>query len=133
MEGQPVDEWDAMGHGMKVDRRSTDWGIVSVTIGACFLIMSPIMLMFTMLYWVQGVRHHTREEIQIVRVATVAIDGFFLALIAFGIFAAFRSMSLARATGHPSALGIAGMLMCGLNVILWIGLGIDLLAVLNVF
>src|SRR5438876_12264455 len=22
--GQPVDEWDAMGHGMKVDRRSTD-------------------------------------------------------------------------------------------------------------
>src|SRR5262245_3823866 len=61
-----VDEWDAMGHGMKVDRRSTDWGIVSVTIGACFLIMAPIMLTFNMIYWLQGgVWHQTREELEI--------------------------------------------------------------------
>lgn len=128
-----MDEWDAMGHGMKVDRRSTDWGIVSLLIGACFLIMAPIMLTFNMLYWVQGVRHQTREELEIGRVATVVVDGFFLALILFGILAAFRSMSLARATGHSTALGMGGLLICALNVILWIGLGFHLLAVLNTF
>ncbi len=128
-----MDEWDAMGHGMKVDRRSTDWGIVSLTIGACFLIMAPIMLTFNMLYWVQGVRHQTREEMDIGRVATVVVDGFFLALIVFGIVAAFRSMSLARTTGHPTALGMGGLLACALDIILWIGLGLHLLAVLNTF
>jgi hypothetical protein len=129
-----MDEWDAMGHGMKLDRRSTDWGILSVTIGACFLIMSPILLTFNMLYWIhQGPWHQTREELEINRLATVVIGGLFLALIVFGIIAAFRSIGLARATGHPTALGFGGLLMCGLNVILWIGLGVHLLACLNTF
>jgi hypothetical protein len=128
-----VDEWDAMGHGMKVDRRSTDSGIVSLTIGACFLIMSPIMLTFNMLYWVQAFRMQTREELQINRVATVVIGGLFLALIVFGLIAAFRSISMARATGHSTALGLGGVLVCGLDVILWLGLGVHLLIVMNTF
>lgn len=128
-----MDEWDALGHGMKIDRRSTDWGIVSLLIGGCFLIMSPIMLTFNMLYWVQGFHRQTRQEIEINRLATVVVDGFFLALIAFGVFAAFRSMSLAGATSQPKALGLAGLLICGLDVILWLGLGIHLLVVLNTF
>ena len=41
-----MDEFDAMGHGMKVDRRSTDWGLLSLAIGCSFLIMSPVMLAF---------------------------------------------------------------------------------------
>jgi hypothetical protein len=122
-----------MGHGMKVDRRSTDSGIVSLTIGACFLIMSPIMLTFNMLYWVQAFRMQTREELQINRVATVVIGGLFLALIVFGLIAAFRSISMARATGHSTALGLGGVLVCGLDVILWLGLGVHLLIVMNTF
>jgi hypothetical protein len=128
-----MDEWDAMGHGMKVDRRSTDWGIVSLTIGACFLIMAPIMLHFNVYYWLNGVRVQTRDELQVNRLCTVVIDGFFIALIVFGVFAGFRSMSLARATQHPTAIGLGGVLICGLNVILWIGLGLYLLAVMNTF
>lgn len=128
-----MDEWDAMGHGMKVDRRSTDWGIVSMTIGACFLIMAPIMLSFNVYYWINGVHRQSRGELEINRLATIVIDGFFLALIVFGVVAAFRSMAMARATGHPTALGVGGLLLCGLNVILWIGLGLHLLACMNTF
>ena len=128
-----MDEFDAIGHGLKVDRRSTDWGILSLTIGASFLIMSPIMLTFNMLYWVQGVRNQTREEIEINRICTVVIGGFFLMLIAFGIFAAVRSLAVARAAKEPIALGLGGLLACGLDIILWIGLGLHLLLVLNTF
>lgn len=128
-----MDEWDALGPGMKLDRRSTDWGIVSLLIGACFLIMAPVMLTFNLLYWTQGVHHQTRQELEVNRVFTVLIGGLFLALIAFGIFAAFRSMSLARASSHPTALGVGGLLICGLDALLWLGLGIDLLAVMNTF
>ena len=128
-----MDEWDAMGHGMKVDRRSTDWGIVSLTIGACFLIMSPIMLTFNILYWVQGVANHRPEEIDIARVATVVIGGAFIGLIVCGVIAAFRSMALARATSHPTALGFSGLIICGLDIILWLGLWLHLLAILGIF
>jgi hypothetical protein len=128
-----VDEWDTLGHGMKVDRRSTDWGLVSLTIGACFLIMSPIMLLFNMVYWVQGVRLQTRDEIDMTRVATVIVGGAFVVLSGFGLIAAFRSMGLARATGHPTTLGVGGMLICGLDVLLWIGLTVHLLACLGTF
>jgi hypothetical protein len=128
-----VDDWDALGPGMKIDRRSTDWGMVSLTIGACFLVMAPIMLTFNLLYWTQGMQHQTRQEIELNRVFTVVIGGLFLVLIAFGILAAFRSMSLARASSQPTALGVGGLLICGLDALLWLGLGIDLLAVLNTF
>ena len=128
-----MDEWDALGPGMKVDRRATDWGLVSLAIGACFLIMAPIMLTFNMLYWVQAFPRQTRQEIELNRVMTVVVDGMFLALIVFGIVAAFRSMGHARATSSPTALGLAGLLMCGVDVVLWIGLGIHLLAVMNTF
>jgi hypothetical protein len=128
-----VDEWDALGPGMKIDRRSTDWGIVSLVIGAAFLVMAPVMLTFNMLYWVHAVHRHTQQEIELNRLFTVLIGGLFLALISFGIFAAFRSMSLARASSQPTALGVGGLLTCGLDALLWLGLGIDLLAVLNTF
>jgi hypothetical protein len=95
--------------------------------------MAPIMLTFNVLYWAHAFHRQTREEIEINRVATIVVDGFFLALIAFGIFAAFRSMSLAGATSQPKALGIGGLLICGLNMILWIALGLHLLAVMNTF
>ena len=128
-----MDEWDALGPGMKIDRRATDWGLVSLAIGACFLIMAPIMLTFNMLYWVQAMPRQSRKEIELNRLLTVAIDGLFLALIAFGIVAALRSMSHARATSSPAALGLAGLLVCAVDAVVWIGLGIHLLAVMNTF
>jgi hypothetical protein len=128
-----VDEWDALGPGMKIDRRSTDWGMVSLAIGACFLVMAPVMLTFNMLYWVHAVHRHTQQEIEQNRVFTVVIGACFLGLIGFGIFAAIRSISLARATTQPAALGVGGLLIGGLDALLWLGLGIDLLAVLNTF
>ena len=121
-----MDEWDALGHGMKVDRRSTDWGIVSLTIGACFLIMAPIMLTFNLIYWIQGFNRQNQQEIESNRIATVLIGGLFLALIVFGIIAAFRSMSLARETGHPTSLGLGGVLICVLDLFavarLWVSI-----------
>jgi hypothetical protein len=118
---------------MKIDRRATDWGLVSLAIGACFLIMAPIMLTFNMLYWVQAMHRQTRQEIELNRLVTVVVGGLFLALIVFGIVAALRSVTHARATSAPTALGMGGLLVCGLDVVLWIGLGIHLLAVLKTF
>src|SRR5262249_45472122 len=57
-----VDEWDALGPGMKIDRRATDWGLVSLWIGGCFLVMAPIMFTVYPLYLTPGGRLHPTAE-----------------------------------------------------------------------
>jgi hypothetical protein len=129
-----VDDWDALGLGMKIDRRATDWGLVSFGIGGCFLVMAPVMLTFNVIYWTQGFHHHGFQfEIDIARVATVVVGGAFVALIVFGLIAGFKAWGLSRAGSHSIALPLAGVLTCGLDVLLWLALGIHLLAILNTF
>jgi hypothetical protein len=128
-----VDEWDALGPGMKIDRRAADWGLVSLWIGGCFLVMAPILLTFNLLYWTQGVAMHRRGEIELARFVTLIVGSAFLALIVFGLIAGFRSMGLARATSQPAALAVGGLIVCGLDLLLWLGLGANLLGIMGTF
>jgi hypothetical protein len=128
-----VDEWDALGPGMKIDRRSTDWGLASLTIGGFFLIMAPIQLIFNDFYWCFGIFRADRQEIEIGRVAALLVGGAFVALQAFALYAGFRGLSLARANNHPAALPLGGILVSGLDILLWLGLTVNLLAILGTF
>jgi hypothetical protein len=126
-----VDDWDAIGPAMRIDRRSTDWGLVALGIGDFFLIMAPIQLIFNDFYWSIGIHHADRQEIEIARVVGPLVGLAFLSTIGFGIFAAFRGMGYARTTRQSAALSIGGLLVCGLDIILWIGLTINLCAILG--
>ena len=128
-----MDEWDALGPGMKIDRRATDWGLVSFGIGGCFLVMAPVMLLFNVVYWVQGFHRQSLFEVNLARIAAVGVGGAFVALVVFGLVAGFKAWNLARAGSHPVALPLAGILFCGLDIVLWLGLGVHLLAILRVF
>ena len=57
-----MDECDALGPGMKIDRRSTDWGLVSLWVGGFFLVMGPVQLLFNDFYWSIGRHHADRQE-----------------------------------------------------------------------
>lgn len=126
-----MDDWDALGPAMRVDRRASDWGLVAFGIGGFFLIMGPIQLIFNDFYWSIGIHHADRNEIETARIVAPLIGLAFLTLIGFGVFAAFRGMALARATRQPAALAIAGLLICGVDAIVWLGLTINLCAILG--
>jgi hypothetical protein len=128
-----VDEWDALGPGMKIDRRATDWGQASLGIGGAFLIMTPVMLFFNDFYNCIGIQHADRMEIDGARIATVLVGVMFLGLIGFGIYCGFRGLGIARATQQAVALPLAGILVGFVVLVLWLALGLDLLAVLRVF
>jgi hypothetical protein len=128
-----VDEWDAHGPAMRIERRATDWGLVSLAIGGFFLIMAPIQLFFNSFYWSIGIHHADRQEIEIARVVSPMIGAAYLGLLGFGVYAAIRGLSLARSTRHPAALPLGGLLICGLDIILWIGLTANLCAILGMF
>ena len=128
-----MDEWDALGPGMKIDRRATDWGLAALGINGAFLIMSPVMLFFNDFYNTIGIHHADRTEIDGARIATVLVGLMFLGLIGFGIFCGFRGLGIARATQQAIALPLAGILVGFVVFVLWLALGLDLLAVLRVF
>ena len=128
-----MDEWEALGPGMKIDRRATDWGLASLGINGAFLIMSPVMLFFNDFYNTIGIHHADRTEIDGARIATVLVGLMFLGLIGFGIFCGFRGLGIARATQQAIALPLAGTLVGFVVFVLWLALGLDLLAVLRVF
>lgn len=128
-----MDEWDALGTGMKVDRRATDWGLASLGVCGCMLIMAPIQLIFNDFYWSVGIHHAARDEIQQARMVAPLVAFGFLGLIGFGIFCGARGMSVARATGQAVALPLAGVVVGCLDMLLWIGLSINLMAILGMF
>jgi len=128
-----VDEWDALGPGMKIDRRATDWGLASLGVTAAFLIMAPIMLIFNDFYWSIGIHHADRDELEAGRIVTPLVGGAFLVLIGFGIYCGFRGVAIARATHQAAALPLAGIVVGFLDLVLWLGLGINLMAILGMF
>ena len=128
-----MDDWDAHGPAMRVERRATDWGLVSLAIGGFFLVMAPIQLFFNDFYWSIGIHHSDQREIDIGRVVGPLVGLVYLCLLGFGLFAGVRGFSYARSTHYPVALPLGGILICGLDIILWIGLTINLCAILGMF
>jgi hypothetical protein len=126
-----MDDWSPHGPGLRIDRRATDWGLVSLWIGGFFLVMAPIQLFFNDFYWCVGRFHAAPEEIPIARIAGPCMGLAFLSLIGFGLFAAFRGFGFARKTDQPLAFPIAGMLICGLDILMWIGLTVNLMGILG--
>jgi hypothetical protein len=128
-----VDEWDPIGPGMKIDRRATDWGLASLGLGGLFLLMAPIQLFFNDFYWSIGIHHADRQEIQIARVVTPVVGLAYLGLIGLSIYCGYRGLSIARATQQAPALPLAGMAVGCVDIVLWLGLGFNLMAILGVF
>ena len=128
-----MDEWDALGPGMKIDRRATDWGLAALGITGAFLIMAPIMLIFNDFYWSIGIHRAAPNEIQQARVVAPVISVTFLGLIGFGIYCGFRGLGIARSTQQAAALPLAGIVVGIVDVVLWLGLAINLMAILGMF
>ena len=128
-----MDDWDAHGPALRIERRATDWGLASLAIGGFFVITAPIQLFFNSFYWSIGIHRADRQEIEIARVVCPLIGLSYLCLIGFGLYAGLRGLSYARSTNHPAALPLGGILVCGLDIILWIGLTLNLCAILGMF
>jgi hypothetical protein len=128
-----VDDVDAFGPALRIDRRATDWGLASLGICGLFLLMAPIQLFFNDFYWSFGIQRADRQEIEIARVVGPLVGLGFEVLIVFGIVCGFRGLGIARSTQQAAALPLAGIVVGIVDVVLWLGLTINLMAILGVF
>ena len=126
-----MDEWDAFGPGMKIDRRATDWGLASLGICGLFLLMAPIQLIFNDFHYSVGIQRAARHEMQLARVVAPVVGVTFLGLVGFGIYCGFRGLAVARATQQAAALPLAGVVVGFVDVVLWIGLTVNLMGILG--
>lgn len=128
-----MDEWSASGPTMRIDRHGSDWGHASLFVGGVFLVMSPMMLLFNIVMHVAGWNSLWMSDIRVARIVTPIIAVLFLSLIGFGAYAGFKGFGLARGRGEPIALPLAGLLCNAVNLLVWIGLSLNLMAILRMF
>ena len=127
-----MDEWDPLGPGMKIDRRATDWGLASLGICGLLLLMAPVQLLFNDFHYAIGIQRAARHEVELARIVAPVVGLTFLGLIGFGIYCGFRGLSIARATQQAPALPLAGIVVGFVDVVLWLGLTLNLLGILGV-
>ncbi|MSR53399.1 MAG: hypothetical protein EXS09_08920 [Gemmataceae bacterium] len=126
-----MDEWDAMGHGMKVDLRAADWENVSLRVTVGFLVTAPIPLIFN--HFFLGNRHSGGGTggIQQVRVVASIMTLAFFGLVAFIISAGFRGLSHASATEQSIALPLGGILIGIVDFLMFLALSINMMAIVG--
>jgi hypothetical protein len=121
---------EAPGHPRNEDRHAAEWGLASVMTAGVLALMATTTLLFNVWYWNAQRRLSARELhwAQIGASVGLGVVGVacLLALL-FGIV----SLASAGYRRQPKALGVAGIVLSLLALLIWIIVGIDLLAVLD--
>jgi hypothetical protein len=107
-----------------------EWGLASVLMGSLLFLGSPIMLIFNFLIYQAGPATLSRSDLLLARVASivvgVSVTGLGAAAVAFGV----RAWQAAVAHRQPQGLPLAGLLVSGVGLLLWLMAGCDTLAIL---
>ncbi|HEX3150897.1 MAG TPA: hypothetical protein VHR66_22655 [Gemmataceae bacterium] len=128
-----MDEWNAFGPGMKVDRHTAEWGMASALAGGVLVIAAPVQLLFNLHYWRDGLAWQNPGELPIYQVGSSIVLLSIFVLIGFGVFAGFRGLGSSRARQQPAALPLVGLFICATAAIMWIGLTVMLAAIWGAF
>lgn len=117
-------------HGMPVGGRgegeperssSVEWGAASLALGAVFAIMAPVALL--LVYFLESTHYQGfgRTEIRLAALGGYAAALIIWALVIIGIVSGIYSMSASRQQRRSIALGLAGVLLNGLDLFVWLG------------
>ena len=104
--------------------RSTLWGLASLLLGIPLFVGAPIQLQLNRNLWTMGPHGMNLPPAFIASLFSFLM---ILGLAGSGIFFGIRGWLLAVRERQPIALGLAGTLLDGATLLIWLGIGIDLL------
>ena len=114
-------------------RYAAEWGLASLLMGGVLAIIAPVMLVFNLIFWLQGPRVLAPQDMWLAHKAAIVGVAFLallcLASVGFGI----KAWRAASATFQPAGLAVAGTLVSLLALGLWIITGADLIMILTTF
>jgi hypothetical protein len=106
------------------------WGLASLMIGAVLTLAVPVALIFNVVLWRSGPSGLPKVPAFVGSVLGLVV---ILGLAVFGIAAGLKGRQPAPGESRPSPLATAGVVTGAAAMILWIVVGIDLLAILSSF
>jgi hypothetical protein len=97
-----------------------EWGAASLALGAIFGLMVPEALM--LVYTLESTHYEgfSKSDQRLVAVGGYVSGLLILALVAMSLGFGLRSLVAARLNQRPIALGLAGVLLNGFNIFLWL-------------
>jgi hypothetical protein len=98
-----------------------EWGAASFGIGGVFAVMAPTTLILITLLETTGYRGFSKLEYRVAAVGGYLAAVGILLLVIAGVGFGLRGMIVARQQKRPITLGLAGVLINGLNLFMWMG------------
>jgi hypothetical protein len=117
----------------KDPRHAGEWGLASTLMGAVLALMAPIMLLFNLFYWIEGAHRLTPRELEWARTGLITLLIVVWLTCIASVVCGVVSLCSAVARKKPLALATSGILLSLLALVFWLGVGIDLLAIIGFF
>ena len=98
-----------------------EWGAASLSLGGVFAIMAPVALLLA--HFLESTNYHgfSRTDKRLAALGGYGSVFLILVLVMAGIVFGIHSMLVSRRQQRPIALGLAGVLLNGLDLFLWAG------------
>jgi len=116
-----------------MSRHAAEWGLASLLGGAALMICAAVILVFNVILWNAGPGVLARADSHLaLAAALVGVPGL-LGLCAASLYIGARAIQSATTRRQPAGLALAGVLISGGALMLWIITGADLLMILFTF
>lgn len=106
-------------------RGGSEWGWASLVLGAVFAVMAPVVVL---LVYVIGADNFRATDVVPASIGGGICGSAAMALCGLGIVFGVRDVGESRRAGRPPALGLAGALLCGFDLLVWAGAAVGWVA-----
>ena len=103
-----------------VPRGGAEWGVASLTLGAVFAIMLPPAVLLVYLLDANRYQSFSRSDARLAALGGSVAALCILGLAGTGVAFGFMDMLAAARRGRPIALGLTGILLNGMDLLLWL-------------
>jgi hypothetical protein len=105
------------------ERRAAEWGLASLALGGVLVLLGPPTLLLEHQLESTGFSTMTRTEVRLAAIGGVTAGLVLLAFAVAAVVFGFWSVGAARRAGVPPARGLAGVMLGGLAVFIWVSAG----------
>ncbi len=105
--------------------RSAHWGLAALLVGGPLMVGAPIQLQLNRSLWTLGPQG---MKLPIAFAGTLGCFVLIMALGGTGILCGVRGWMLAPSERQPIALSLAGTILSGVALVIWLGIFVDLMA-----
>jgi hypothetical protein len=114
-------------------KNAREMAFASIVLGGVFAVMAPGMLVFEAIFTDARFRmNQSQLEKDITLIAAIGIGLAVMTTLTVSLVFAVRSFLGAGAEGQPRALPLAGCLLSGFSFVVWLGMSVNLFAIIGI-